>query len=127
MMPSSSVVTRMRLCVLLVDDEAGLRSAVGRQLHTLGWEVVAVATGEEAIRVAEGGEVVDVLLTDLQLPDIDGVAVARAVTALSPRTRVAFMSGSAPQRPLDPSDAPFLLKPFSVTALANALAETLAT
>ena len=66
--------------------------------------------------------IVDVLLTDLDLPDINGIAVARAVVGLSPATRVAFMSGTAPSKPLHPRDAPFLLKPFSARTLADALA-----
>ena len=81
-----------------------------------------MGTGQEAIRIVQHGVVVDVLLTDLQLPDLNGVAVARAIAGLSPGIRVAFMSGSEPRIPLEPSDAPFLLKPFSTVALANALA-----
>ncbi|MBI2827768.1 MAG: response regulator [Acidobacteria bacterium] len=105
-----------------MDDDPNVRLVVDRQLDALGWEAVPVDTGQEAIRVVEGGMIVDVLLTDLHLPDIDGVAVARAVAGLSPATRVAFMSGAAPSKSLDPREAPFLLKPFSTRALANALA-----
>ena len=116
------VVERGRSRVLLVDDDPGVRLVVDRQLEALGWEAVPVETGQAAIRVVEGGMIVDVLLTDLDLPDIDGIAVARAVAGLSPATRVAFMSGATPRKPLEPHDAPFLLKPFPTRALANALA-----
>lgn len=115
------VMESRRPRVLLVDDDPMVRLVVDRQLDVLGWEAVPVGTGREAIRVVEGGTIVDVLLTDLDLPDINGVAVARAVSGLSPATRVAFMSGAGPSEPLHPHGAPFLLKPFSRTALTNAL------
>ena len=101
-----------------------MRATIGRQLEALGWDVMAVGTGAEAIRIAEHGLGVDVLLTDLHLPDTHGVTIARAVTERSPRTRVAFMSGSAPELLLEPREAPFLLKPFSSSALADALTMT---
>jgi CheY-like chemotaxis protein len=108
--------------VLLVDEDPVVRLAVDRQLDTLGWDAVSVNTGEEAIRVIEMGLFVDVLLTDLRLPDLDGRSVAWTICRLRPFTRIAFMGNGAPGEPLEPHDAPFLLKPFSTTALANALA-----
>lgn len=107
--------------MLLVEDDAGVRVTIDRQLEALGWEAVPVGTGEDAIGLVQRGMIVDVLLTDLQLPGLDGIAVARAIAGLSPGTRVAFMSGSAPLAALEPRDAPFLLKPFSTAALANAV------
>jgi CheY-like chemotaxis protein len=115
-------VERGRSRVLLVEDDAAVRTVVDRQLRSLGWEVVALATGRDAIRLVERGTRVEVLLTDLDLPDVGGVMVARAITAAAPGTRVVFMSGSVPAVPLEPSVAPFLLKPFSRIALADALA-----
>lgn len=119
--PIVVVVEARRLRVLVVDEDPLVRLAVDRQLDVLGWDPVTVNTGGEAVRVVELGMIVDVLLTELKLPDLDGVALAWAVTWLSPRTRVAFMGGAAPQRPLEPREAPFLIKPFSTPALANAL------
>lgn len=77
--------------------------------------------GEEAIRSVEAGASVEVLLTDLHLPDLDGVAVACAIAALAPAIGVVFMSGTAPKMQLEPHNAPFLLKPFSTAALIHAL------
>ena len=87
----------------------------------LGWDAVTVNTGEEAIRVVEMGLLVDVMLTDLRLPDLDGLEVAWAVARVSPRTRVAFMAAAPPGEPLEPAAAPLLLKPFSTIALRCAL------
>lgn len=108
--------------VLLVDDDPEVRLAVDRQLDTLGWDAVAVNNGEEAIRVIEMGLLVEVLLTDLRLPDFDGRELAWTICRKRPFTRVAFMGAFAPGQPLEPRDAPFLLKPFTTMALANALA-----
>lgn len=112
---------KRKLRVLVVDDDPLVRLAIDRQLEALSYDPVTVNNGREAIRVVEMGLVIDILLTDLHLPDFDGVSIASAVTGLSPATRVAFMSGMAPSDLLEPRDAPFLLKPFSTTALANAL------
>lgn len=108
--------------VLLVDDDAELRLAVDRQLGALGCDVVVVASGEDAMRVAEEQLRIDVLLTELRLPDIDGRELAWALGQKRPFVRVAFMGRDAPDQPLDPRDAPFLKKPFTTNALAEALA-----
>ena len=107
--------------VLLVDEDPLVRLAVDRQLEALGWEAVPVNSGAEAIRVVELGLNIEVLLTDLLLPDLDGVTIAWAVTRLSRRTRIIFMAAHAPVEPLEPRGAPLLLKPFSTPALGRAL------
>jgi CheY-like chemotaxis protein len=108
--------------VLVVDDDAVIRLQVDRQLEELGWEVLTVNTGSEAIRVVELGMVCHVMLTEARLPDLDGDSAAWLVARMLPGIRVAFMGTSAPDRPLKPAHAPFLLKPFSTMALAKALA-----
>ena len=105
-----------------MEDDPAVRAVVDRQLDALGWEAIPVGSGRDAIGIVERGMVVDGLLTDLDLPDLDGISVATEVARRSPGTRMAFMSGSAPQRSLEPGDAPFLRKPFSTSELANALA-----
>ena len=108
--------------VLVVDEDAVTRLQVDRQLDELGWDAVTVNCGEEAIRVTEMGMLVDVLLTELRLPDLDGRSVAWAIARIQRHVRVAFMASMAPRTELQPAQAPLLLKPFSTTALANALA-----
>lgn len=108
--------------VLLVDDDVELRLAMDRQLEEAGCEVVVATSGEEAIRLLAEPIRVDVLLTELRLPDIDGRELAWAVSQKRPFVRVAYMGRQSPAEPLDPADAPFLSKPFTSSALANALA-----
>jgi CheY-like chemotaxis protein len=109
--------------VLLVDEDPELALAVDRQLAELGCEAVVVGSGEDALRLLEEDLRVDVLLTELRLPDIDGRELALAVCQKRPFIRVAFMGNRAPSEPLEPREAPLLIKPFTAPALANALAE----
>jgi CheY-like chemotaxis protein len=109
--------------VLLVDDDAEVRLAVDRQLNALGCDVVVVASGADAMRVAEEQLRIDVLLTELRLPDIDGRELAWSLCQTRPFVRVAFMGRQVPNEPLDPRDAPFLMKPFTTNALSRALAQ----
>ena len=109
--------------ILLVDDDPELSLAVDRQLADLGCEAVVVTSGEDALRVLAEDLRIDVLLTELRLPDVDGRELAWAVCQKRPFVRVAFMGQVAPDEPQDPRAAPLLIKPFSTTALANALSQ----
>jgi CheY-like chemotaxis protein len=111
--------------VLLVDDDPESSLAVDRQLAELGCDAVVVTGGEEALRVLGEDLRIDVLLTELRLPDIDGRELAWAVSQKRPFVRVAFMGRVPPGEPLDPRDTPLLLKPFTTTALATALSEAM--
>jgi len=112
--------------VLVVDEDPIWRLALDRQLELLGWDVVTLNTGEEAIRVVERGFIVDVLLTELRLPDLDGRQVAWAISRLLPPVRLAFMTVGPAREPLEPAAAPLLLKPFTTQALDNAVERAVA-
>ncbi|HXH25973.1 MAG TPA: hypothetical protein VNI78_12025 [Vicinamibacterales bacterium] len=105
----------------MADADAMTRLTVDRQLEMLGWDPLTVNTGAEAIRVVQLGLPVSILLTELDLPDLDGRSVAWTVTQLQPDVRVAFMCARVPGVPLEPRDAPLLVKPFSTSALDAAL------
>ena len=107
--------------VLLVDDDAELRLSVDRQLEEAGCDVVVAGSGEEAIRLLAEPIRVDVLLTALRLSDIDGRELAWAVAQKRPFVRVAYMGTQSPVEPLNPADAPLLIKPFTASALADAI------
>lgn len=108
--------------VLVVDENPTWRLAIDRQLEMLGWNVVTLNTGEEAIRVVERGFAVDVLLAELRLPDLDGRQVAWAISRLLPGVRLAFMTFEPPDGRREPAHAPLLMKPFTTHALADAIA-----
>jgi DNA-binding NtrC family response regulator len=108
--------------ILLVDDDAELRLSVDRQLEEAGCDVVVAGTGEEAMRLLSEQIRIDVLLTAVRLPDIDGRELVWAVCQKRPFVRVAYIGLHRPGEPLDPVDAPFLTKPFTLTALVDAVA-----
>ena len=81
-----------RANILLVDDEEALRNAAEKILIKEGYQVTAVATGEEGLArfKAEGA---DLLITDLMLPDLDGIEVLRRAKQLRPAVEVIMITG----------------------------------
>lgn len=80
--------------VMIVDDHPMWRDAVGRDLTEAGFEVVAtVGEGAQALRIA-GSVRPDVVVLDLQLPDVSGVDVTRGLVAANPDIRVLILSAS---------------------------------
>lgn len=79
--------------VLIVDDNAGFRDAARSLLHEEGFDVIGVAgDGRGAVERAVALSP-DVVLLDIQLPDIDGFEVARRLAVAAPATSVVFVSG----------------------------------
>ena len=95
--------------VLVVEDDEHVRAAVLRVLASRGFRVLEAADGSEAESLAQAEEIIDLVLTDLELPDLPGIEVARRVCERHGEARVLFMSGSAQQVPTDR----FLSKPFT--------------
>ena len=115
--------------VLLVEDESAVRAFIRRALERLGYTVLEAATGADALRVtsARSGPI-HLLLTDMVMPGMQGIEVARRVTARRPATRVLFMSGFAAGAfgaPDLPADVDFLAKPFTTEALAHAVRDAI--
>ena len=84
--------------VMVVDDHPMWRDAVARDLTEAGYDVVATAAdGAQALRVA-GATRPDVVVLDLQLPDMSGVAVTRGLQAVCPAAHVLVLSASGEQQ-----------------------------
>ena len=116
--------------ILLAEDEASLRRLTVRILERHGYKVIAAKTPVEALEIAEQqSETIDLLLTDLIMPELSGGDLAKQVSEIVPGVRVLFMSGYADDvvarsGSLEPN-APFLEKPFSANDLATKIRETL--
>ena len=112
--------------VLLVEDEPTVREVARRFLEGAGFNVISTAGGKEAVRASERwSEPIDVLLTDVLMPGLQGPEVAEAIRAQRPDIGVVFMSGFA-QDALGPgselaSYGAFLPKPFSADVLVRAV------
>jgi DNA-binding NarL/FixJ family response regulator len=90
-------VGKPRVRVMVVDDHPMWRDAVARDLAEAGFEIVAtVGEGAQALRVT-GAVQPDVVVLDLQLPDMPGVDAARGILAAHPNTRVLILSASGEQ------------------------------
>jgi signal transduction histidine kinase/CheY-like chemotaxis protein len=114
--------------VLIVEDEATVREVARRVLQRQGYDVMAVATPEEAVAALDG-RVVHLLLTDVIMPEVNGRELAARLTSIQPSLRTLFMSGYsanilAPHGVLAPGMA-FLEKPFTVEALSLRVREVL--
>jgi hypothetical protein len=114
--------------VLVVEDQEAVRQVTLRILDRGGYQALAAASGPEAIEIARSHQgVIDILLTDVVMPTMQGKEVAQAVTALYPHVGVVYMSGYAEpllggQGYLDP-DAALVEKPFTQATLLGKLRE----
>jgi CheY-like chemotaxis protein len=86
------IATPTRPVILLVEDDEPVRELIGRALRANGFDVVAAASGAEALDL-EHHRHVDVLLSDVMLTDQNGFEVANQIHARSPRIPIIFMSG----------------------------------
>jgi two-component system, cell cycle sensor histidine kinase and response regulator CckA len=116
--------------VLVVEDEKSLRELCARLLDHLGYDVLAAETPGEALETArkhEGG--IQLLLTDVVMPGMDGKQLARRITALKSGIRVLYMSGYTAdviaQRGVLEQNTDFLQKPFTRLELATKVHEVL--
>ena len=112
----------VRGTALLVDDEELVRMSTAEMLVDLDYTVIEAASGEEALRLAEGGEPFDLMVTDDLMPGMNGADLALAVRSLKPRTPVLLVSGYAENEGVDPG-LPRLTKPFRKDELAMSLAQ----
>jgi CheY-like chemotaxis protein len=79
--------------ILVAEDEDGVRKLVCRVLKSLGYEVLEARRGEQAVALGEAAGRLDLLLTDIRMPDLSGIEVADQLRARRPGLRVLFMSG----------------------------------
>jgi two-component system cell cycle sensor histidine kinase/response regulator CckA len=115
--------------VLLVEDEPMVRAVAERALSRHGYQVITADNGEEALDVIARGEPIDLLLSDVVMPGMDGPTMVAEARKQRPELKVLFMSGYAEEQlrqTLGVDDAHFLPKPFSVQDLAEAAKRALA-
>ncbi|AMV25727.1 Blue-light-activated protein [Gemmata sp. SH-PL17] len=113
--------------ILLVEDEDAVRSITRLSLAGQGYKVVAVGSGAEALRAAERGTgPIDLLVTDVVMPEMGGRQLAEALRQRAPDLRVLYMSGYTDEVVLrsDRVEA-FLQKPFSPQALVGKVRDVL--
>ncbi len=112
--------------VLVVEDDASVRSLVRRILHGRGYAVVEASDGPGALELLSlDARAVDVVLTDVVMPEMSGPALAQRIRVLRPELPILFMSGypgeEVMRRGLAHRDVPVLQKPFTPHELAEAV------
>jgi two-component system cell cycle sensor histidine kinase/response regulator CckA len=116
--------------VLLVEDEAGVRTLARQALESRGYRVLEAADGEAALQLCREhpGEI-DLLLSDVVMPRMSGRELRQRVTMLSPQTRVIFTSGytddAVVRHGVFQAESDFLQKPFTVHGLLRKVREVL--
>jgi len=122
-------VTRARdgECILVVEDEPGVRMTVTELLSELGYRVLEAADGPDALAVMEGAPQIDLLVTDVGLPGMNGRQLAEHARAERPGLKVLFMTGYAEKAAIR-SDfisegMDLITKPFAVDHLAAKIRE----
>ncbi len=116
--------------VLVVEDEASVRTVVCHMLQERGYEVIAAATAEEAIlSVQDHPGAIDLLLTDVVMPSMNGAQLAERLTYSRPGLKVLYMSGytneAIGRRGVLEDSIFFLEKPFTSEQLARRVREVL--
>ena len=83
-----------KIRILLAEDEDAMRTYLARALENAGYEVVAVDRGTEALPHLESAHF-DLLLSDIVMPEMDGIELAQRCNEVSPGTKVMFITGFA--------------------------------
>jgi PAS domain S-box-containing protein len=116
--------------ILLVEDEELVRNLAGEILEQYGYAVIAAANGEEGLRICKGFDGrIDLLITDVVMPQMSGRELAEHIAALRPDTRVLYMSGYTDDAIVGhgilEEHMSFIQKPFLPEALARKTRELL--
>jgi CheY-like chemotaxis protein len=117
--------------ILLVEDDEAVRDTIGHELVVLGYKVIEAGNGPEALRVAEEQprRRIDLLLTDVVMPEMDGCTLAARLRERQPGLKVIFSSGYARDAALGQSPRRngdgFLPKPYNTAALVHTICDVL--
>jgi len=128
--PTSRVITSGKKTVLLAEDEPEIRNMVGEFVRKLGHQVLPAGDAEEALEIANSHDgKIDMLLTDVMMPGINGFELALAMRQMHPGLPILVMSGftggAMSRRAKELGDVPFLPKPFSFRQLEASLQKLL--
>jgi two-component system NtrC family sensor kinase len=112
--------------VLVVDDDSDGAEAAGKLLETFGCDVALVVSAGEALERIEEGANVDLVFSDVVMPDIDGLEFAERLRELRPGLPVIFCTGyTSAVEALTDCGAMALMKPYSADVLERVVAERL--
>jgi CheY-like chemotaxis protein len=115
--------------VLIVDDDPVLLNLVAEQISLFGYQPVLASNGEKALEIAPKQKNIDLLLTDVMMPKMNGVDLAKQLATLYPDIKVLFMSGyicpSIAHYGIQDSEHAYLQKPFTQNTLLTKMRNVL--
>jgi two-component system cell cycle sensor histidine kinase/response regulator CckA len=111
--------------ILVVDDEPGIIAFLVRSLSQVDCEIIIAASGAGAIRQFDAAAPVDLLLSDLMMPDMNGLELGRRLQALTPDLKVLYLTGCSDalfgERPTLGANESFVDKPVTTRGLHEAV------
>jgi two-component system cell cycle sensor histidine kinase/response regulator CckA len=114
------------LTILMAEDEPELRRLISLSLLQEGHKVLEAANGEEALRMATDYSLgIDLLLTDVQMPQMGGWELGSKLRSIHPETAILYMSGTTSPQPDLFMTAAFVQKPFQIEVLLTAIQQLL--
>ena len=116
--------------LLIVENELAIRNLLQLALRRNGYTVLAAESGREALAlVRDHVGAIDLVITDVMMPDMDGPELVRQLSTIRPETRTLFMSGymddALGERGILPTTVNFIQKPFSPRTIAQKVRDIL--
>lgn len=112
-----------RITILVVDDEALVRTSTAAMLSEAGYGVREASSGLEALSLVKEDFAIDAVITDYAMPGMDGAQLADALRAIRPNLPILMISGFASLADKDVRGLPWLAKPFRESELTSKVAE----
>ncbi|CAI8763622.1 two-component system, cell cycle sensor histidine kinase and response regulator CckA [Pseudomonas sp. IT-P253] len=113
------------LCVLIVDDDSLVLTSTGLLLEDLGHRVISAASGAQALALFEARQDIDLVITDMAMPKMNGAQLAQTIRFMKPSLPIILATGYAERLEGFAADLPRLSKPFTQLNLVEVIASTM--
>jgi PAS domain S-box-containing protein len=123
--PAVEPVSVPRLSVLVVDDDSLVLTSTSLLLEDLGHRVINATSGAQALALFDQGEVIDLMITDMAMPQMSGAQLAHAVRVLKPDLPIILATGYAERLEGFAAQLPRLPKPFTQLNLVEIIAQSM--
>jgi hypothetical protein len=114
-----------RLCVLVVDDDSLVLTSTCLLLEDLGHRVISAVSGAQALKVFDSEQAIDLVITDMAMPQMDGAHLAQAIRSIKPDLPIILATGYAERLEGFATRLPRLSKPFTQLNLVEIIASTM--
>ncbi|MFJ4246941.1 PAS domain S-box protein [Pseudomonas sp. NPDC089741] len=123
--PAIEPISVPRLSVLVVDDDSLVLTSTSLLLEDLGHRVVSATSGAQALKLLEQNEIIDLMITDMAMPQMSGAQLAHSVRLLKPDLPIILATGYAERLEGFAAQLPRLPKPFTQLNLVEIIAQSM--